>query len=183
MSETFFLETVRLMIVRLILAADRFLTGLAVLAAMLALGAAVAIGFWQIVARFVLAQPSPWSEVAIQLLVAWMVFLGAAGAFRTGAAVSVDLARRASSGVTRLVLDGLIAVSSFAFLGLMVWQGIIIAQRVRFQNLAGLDIPVSVAYAALPAGAAFCMLAVLARLVDPQTRRDEADRAQLDAQV
>ncbi|AFK51985.1 TRAP transporter small permease [Tistrella mobilis] len=170
------------MIIRLILAADRVLTGLAVLTAMIALALAVLLGFWQVVARFVLAQPSPWTEVAIQLLIAWMVFLGAAGAFRTGAAVSVDLARRALKGRARLVLDVVIAAASTGFLVLVVWQGWIVVRRVRFQNLAGLDIPVSYAYAALPVGAAFCMIAVLARLLDPESRREETDPS-LETQV
>ena len=45
----------------------------------------------------------------------------------------------------------------------------------RFQTLAGLEVPVSWAYAAIPVGAAISILAVLAHFFDP--KREELENA------
>ena len=60
-------------------------------------------------------------------------------------------------------------------LGILVWFGVDLAWRVRFQTLAGLEIPVTWAYAAVPTGSAVAILAVLAHFFDPQ--RNELDTA------
>jgi TRAP-type C4-dicarboxylate transport system permease small subunit len=51
--------------------------------------------------------------------------------------------------------------------------GIDVVHRVRFQSLAGLEISISWAYAAIPTGALFGILAVIANHLDP--RRGEID--------
>ena len=70
----------------------------------------------------------------------------------------------------------MISLATLGFLLIMVWQGIEIVQRVRFQTLAGLEISISWAYAAIPVGAAFALLAVAAHFVDP--RRGEIETQQ-----
>jgi TRAP-type C4-dicarboxylate transport system permease small subunit len=49
-------------------------------------------------------------------------------------------------------------------------------QRLRFQNLAGLEISIAWAYAAVPVGAAFGILGVIANFLDP--RRGELETQQ-----
>jgi TRAP-type C4-dicarboxylate transport system permease small subunit len=109
------------------------------------------------------------------MMLIWMAYLGLAAAVRAGSLVSVDLLYRLVRGRRRRVLEGLIALATLALLGVLVWFGIDLTGRVRFQNLAGLEIPVSYAYAAIPAGALVSMLAVVAHFFDP--RREELETA------
>lgn len=160
---------------RFILTLDRWVTQTAMAIASASLGGAVLVAFYQVVARFVLEQPSTWSEVLTRFLLHWMVFLGLTGAFRAGALVSVDLCWRLSRGRFRQILDLFITGVSLALMAGLVWYGIAIVERIRFQTLAGLDISIAFAYAAIPVGAGLAVIGILAHHVDP--RRLELDMA------
>jgi TRAP-type C4-dicarboxylate transport system permease small subunit len=66
-------------------------------------------------------------------------------------------------------------LSSLALLGVMVWFGWEMMQRVRFQNLAGLEISIAWAYAPIPLGALFCIVSAIANFLD--RREEELDTA------
>lgn len=151
----------------LILGLDRRLTGLASNLACALLALISVLGLWQVVSRFVLSQPSTWTEEAMRRLLVWCVMLGIVVAFRRGALVSVDLALRKARGAWRHLLRGLITASGLAYLAVLVGFGINLTWRVRFQSFAAMELSMAWAYAALPVGAALCMLAVIANHVDP----------------
>ena len=67
-------------------------------------------------------------------------------------------------------------IVSLAFLAIVLWFGADIAWRIRYQTFASLDLSVAWAYAALPIGAFFSIVAVLAHSIDP--RRLELETAQ-----
>lgn len=161
--------------VALLLRTERIVTETSVAVACGLLAAAAAVGFYQVLARFVLAQPATWSETLVRTLLIWMVYLGMAGAIRVGALVSVDMLYRACRGRARRILETAIMLATLALLLILFWFGWTLAERVRFQNLAGLEIPVTWAYAAIPVGALLSLLAVLAHYFDP--RRDDLDNA------
>ncbi len=161
--------------VRALLAVERTVTRASVFAACCLLAAAACIGFYQVLARFLLAEPVTWSETAVRVTLIWMAYLGLAGAMRAGALVSVDVLYNLCRGRARRALQAAIAASSLSLLAILVWYGTILAQRVRFQTLAGLEVPVSWAYAAIPVGAAISILAVLAHFFDP--KREELENA------
>ncbi len=125
--------------------------------------------FYQVVTRFVFEQPSTWSEALTRTCLIWMVFLGITIAFRHGALVAIDLAYRSVSGRLQALLQGFITLGSISLLGVILWFGIQMTWRVRFQTLAGLEVPIAWAYAALPVGAFFSLLAVIAHYLDRRT--------------
>ncbi len=158
------------------LAIERRLTALIIVIACLLLGIASTLGMYQVLTRFIFGQPSTWSEIAIRLVIIWMVMFGVVVAFREGAQVSVDLMYRLSGRYQR-PLHCLITLISVLFLGVILWYGIDIAWRVRFQEIAGLEfLPMSIGYAALPVGATFAIIAVIANYLDP--RHSELDTQQ-----
>ncbi|WP_395702036.1 TRAP transporter small permease [Aquabacterium sp.] len=159
-----------------LLALDRRLSGLALAVACALLAIICVLGLWQVVARFVLSQPSVWTEEAMRRLLIWCVMLGVVVAFRRGALVSVDLMLRLSRGTWHRMVRGLITLSSLAFLGVLLWFGIDLAWRVRFQTFASMELSMAWAYAALPVGAALSIVAVLAHHVDPMN--EELENAQ-----
>ena len=158
------------------LAIERRLTALIIVIACLLLGIASTLGMYQVLTRFIFGQPSTWSEIAIRLILIWMVMFGVVVAFREGAQISVDLMYRLSGRYQRL-LHLLITTVILLFLGVIIWYGIDIAWRVRFQEIAGLEfLPMSIGYAALPVGATFAIIAVIANYLDP--RHSELDTQQ-----
>lgn len=151
---------------RAILAVDRFGTGIATVAASLAMTVAVAAGMWQVVARFATETPSIWSEALVRTALIWMAFLGVAVALRAGALVSIDVAHRYSSGALRRAIEAASLAAALSMLGIMFWFGWMMAERVQFQEMAGLEVSMSWGYAAIPVGAVFAMLGAVAHFLD-----------------
>lgn len=149
-----------------VLTLDRWSTGLAATLAVLALAVAVAAGAWQVVARFATETPSIWSEALVRTALIWMAYLGLAVAMRAGALVSVDLLRSLARGALRRAVEAAILAASLALLGVMFWFGWHMAERVRFQEMAGLEVSMSWGYAAIPIGAVFAMIGVVANFLD-----------------
>lgn len=161
--------------VALLMAVERQVTQVAVGAAVCLFAAASLVGIYQVITRFILNEPATWSETLVRTLLIWMVYLGLSSAIRIGALVSVDVVYRACRGRARRALEAAIALATLALLIILFWFGCEMVYRVRFQNLASLEIPVSYAYAAIPTGALLSILAVLAHYFDP--RRQELENA------
>ena len=159
-----------------ILTLDRWITGTAWTLACVLLAAISCLGLWQVVARFVLSQPSTWTEESMRRLLIWMVMLGTVVAFRRGALVSVDLMLRTARGAWLATVRWIITGTALAYLAVLVWFGINLVTRVRFQTFASMELSMGYAYAALPVGAALAMLAVVANHIDPLN--EELDNAQ-----
>jgi TRAP-type C4-dicarboxylate transport system permease small subunit len=159
---------------RAILAADRITTAIAALLASLALTVAVFAGGWQVVARFATETPAIWSEALVRTALIWMAFLGIAVALRAGALVSIDVAHRYSTGVLRRALEAAALAASLSMLGIMFWFGWMMAERVQFQEMAGLEVSMSWGYAAIPIGAVFAMVGVVAHFLDRRSEELEA---------
>jgi len=155
--------------IKIFLAFERRLTGALWMLACLLLAVAASLGFYQVLTRFIFNEPSSWTEVSIRMTLIWMVMIGTVAAFRQGALVSVDLMYRLSRGTWLKVLRTIITTVTLFFLAVLVWYGAEVAWRVRFQELAGLE-PLSIgwAYLALPVGALFSIVAVLANHFDPR---------------
>lgn len=155
-------------------ALDRAVAWLALHLACLLLAVISCLGLWQVVSRFVLSQPSTFTEEAMRRLLIWMVMLGVVVAFRYGALVCVDLMLRLSRGWWRQFVRTTITLASLAFLAVLVWFGVDLAWRVRYQTFASLDLSMAWAYAALPVGALLAMVSVIAFHFDPSDRAPDA---------
>ncbi len=161
---------------RAVLALDRVTTQAALVAACFALAVAVSAGAWQVFTRFLLNQPSPWSEALVRQALVWMVMLGIAGAVRHGALVAIDITRELVKGRVRLALDVVIFAAIALLFGVLFWFGWEMANRVRFQSIAGLEVSIAWGYAAIPVGSVFAIIGALAALLD---RRDAAAEGQV----
>ena len=153
----------------LILTLDRWLTRLSFAVATTLLAVISCLGLWQVTTRFILSQPSVWTEEVMRRLLILCVMLGMVVAIRQGALVSVDLMLRIAKGCWHDALRLFIALATFSFLATILWFGLSLAWRVRFQSFASIEISMAWAYAAIPFGAALGMLAVVAHYLDPPT--------------
>ena len=151
------------------LAFERRVTSVIMVLACLLLGVASILGILQVLTRFIFNQPLTWSEILIRLVIIWMVMFGVVVAFREGAQISVDLMYRLSHGRWKRILHFLITLVAVIFLATLIWYGIDITWRTRFQEIGGLEfLPMSVGYAALPVGAFFAIIAAIANYLDPR---------------
>ena len=158
------------------LAIEQRFTSIIVVLACILLGLASVLGIYQVLIRFIFGTPSTWSEIAIRLVIIWMVMFGVVVAFREGAQVSVDLMYRLS-GRFRRPLHFLLTLIAVLFLSVLIWYGIDIAWRTRFQEIGGMEfLPMSVGYAALPVGSVFAIIAAIANFLDPRHADLEAQQ-------
>ena len=159
------------------LALERRTTALALLVACAMLAISASLAMWQIITRFVLAQPAEWTEVLIRFSLIWMVFMAIAAAFRQGAMVCVDVLYRWSGARTRRFLDWAVAAVSIFLLVLIVWIGWDYAQRGKVQTVSGLEsMSMFWAYLAMPVGGVFAILGAIGNALDP--KREDLDMAQ-----
>lgn len=159
---------------RAVLVADQVLTGLAAVAACLALAIAAVAGLWQVFSRFATETPAVWSEALVRTALIWMALLGLAVALRMGALVSIDVAHRYSKGALQRALEAASLATSLSLMGVLFWFGWGMAQRVKFQEMAGLEVSMSWGYAAIPIGALFAMLGAFAHFLDRRSAELEA---------
>ena len=160
-----------------ILVLESWTTRIAMMLACLMLVVAAALGVFQIFTRFVLEQPAEWSEVLIRFSLIWMVFLGIPMAFRQGAMVSVDALYRAVPTHLKRILDAIVALAALTLMLIILWWGYDYAVRGSVQTMAGLEsLSMFWAYIAMPAGAVFAIIAIVANYIDP--RRMELETAQ-----
>jgi TRAP-type C4-dicarboxylate transport system permease small subunit len=153
-----------------ILATDRVTTAAVTWAACAALALAASLAVFQVFMRYVLRQPTSWSEPLVQLAVIWMVYLGAAATFRIGALVAIDLLLSRLRGRAQRGLSLFITAGSLLLLGHMVWYGWTMAERAAINVNPTLGVSMAWGFAAAPVGAAFAMIAVLAHALDPPPR-------------
>jgi len=153
--------------------AERFLMRWTLRAAMALLILAACVSLYQVVTRFVFEEPSTWSEVTARSLTIWMVYLGMAVAFRTGALMAVEFVFNRLHGSARVVLIAGITGLSLGVLLVMAWFGWEMVGRVKFQMLAGVENPltgegisIALVYAAVPVGAVLAIVGLLARAVE-----------------
>lgn len=141
----------------------------ALVLACLMLAIASALGVFQVFTRFVLEQPAEWTEVLIRFSLIWMVFLGVPMAFRQGAMISVDALYRAVPPRLQRVLDLVIALAALALMLIILWWGSDYAIRGSVQTMAGLEsLSMFWAYIAMPVGAVFSLLSIVAHYLDPR---------------
>ena len=161
----------------LFLSFESWTTRIAMGLACLMLAVASGLAVFQVITRFVLQQPAEWTEVLIRFSLIWMVFLGIPMAFRQGAMVSVDALYRAVPTGAKRVLDLVVALAALALMLIVLWWGWDYAVRGSVQTMAGLEsLSMFWAYLAMPVGAAFSLLGILANYLDP--RRMELETAQ-----
>lgn len=141
---------------------DRNLFRLISVITQLLLLSAVAAGFYQVVARFVLQSPADWSEAWTRASLIWTVMLGLALAFRHGAMLSVEMLHSVLGGSNKRRLEHLVLLITVGFLGFLAWVGAQMTWRVRFQTMPSLEVSISWIYVSIPIGAVLAIAGVIA---------------------
>jgi TRAP-type C4-dicarboxylate transport system permease small subunit len=108
---------------------------------------------WQVFTRFVLSNPSSYTEELARYLLIWIGLVGAAYASGRQLHLAIDLLPRALHGRSRVVLDVTIRiiVATFA-LGVLGYGGFVLV-RISLglgQTSAALGIPIGWVYSVIP---------------------------------
>ncbi|KAA0012843.1 TRAP transporter small permease [Billgrantia pellis] len=158
--------------VNLFLRLERQLTRLALAVAVVMLVVSVTLSFYQVLTRFVFNAPSTWSEVAARTAMIWCVFMAAAATFRGGYMMAVEVIYKLVPQRSILLLEMAVVACCLAVLGVLIHFGMLMTLRVVNQTMSGMNISMSYAYAAIPVGAGFALVAVVARLLAQAAGRE-----------
>jgi TRAP-type C4-dicarboxylate transport system permease small subunit len=159
------------MLVRLAAILDRVLAPfLAVL-----LAAVVLAVTWQVVSRYLLGDPSGWTQELARFLLVWIGLFGGALAYQRRLHLGLDLlSEKRKSAMTGTVN---LCVLLFAVAVLVVGGGALVALTLELEQYSpALGLPMAVVYLGLPASGLLLAVSALAALRHParNDRRSDA---------
>jgi TRAP-type C4-dicarboxylate transport system permease small subunit len=124
----------------------------------------------QIVCRYVLLIPLPWSEEAARYLLVWVSLLAAALAFRDDSHIRLDVLLNRLGPRSRRRVAVVLRMIGLGFAALLLTYGISQAKLGRFTNSPGLNISMFAAYCSIPVAAAVMILNILDCLLRQRAR-------------
>lgn len=131
-------------------------------------GAVLVVTFAQVVCRYALKSPLPWSQDVLRLAFTYLVFWGAAWCVRERGHLNVDVVLTAIPARLRQGVELAINVVLCAFFLFLVLYGIRFAQNGLTQTAPYLPIPMTLYYASIPSASAlmlFYMLGIAAQQI------------------
>lgn len=118
--------------------------------------------FAQVIFRYVLSQPLPWSEELARYLMIWVACLAASEAYVRGTHVGVNLFARAAGPGVRKAMVLAIHLTIVALMGVIAYQGFLLSFLLRDQVSPAIEVPMTWPYLAVPAGAVLIFIQALA---------------------
>lgn len=128
---------------------------------------------WQVVTRFVMSEPSSYTEEVARFLLIWIGLLGAAYAYRKHAHLGLDIVTRSLTGRSAVIAQKVAdACCLFFALTVMVIGGANLVQITLELNQvsAALQMPMGYIYAVLPISGCLIILFAFDRLFTPYER-------------
>lgn len=110
----------------------------------------IAVTLAQVVFRYVIAAPLPWSEELARYCFVWIVFLGGAIGLSRGVHLGVDLLVNAMPAPVRRGMDVLTNVLIAAFAVTVIYASLPVLNMNMFQRSPALGVPMTYIYIAIP---------------------------------
>lgn len=129
----------------------------------------------QIFTRFVIEYPLHWTEELARYLMVYLVFLGAAIALRNNRLIAIEALTQVLSPLLQRVFKIVVMILTIVFAIILIIHGFEIVQAVSMQKSAGLRIPMSVPYLAIPIGALLMVINACAVLFTPHRDTEEKE--------
>lgn len=123
---------------------------------------------WQVFSRYVLKNPSAYTEELARYLLIWIGLLGSAYAVGRGMHLAIDLLPQALHGPSRRRLDQVIAMFVLLFAAtVLVWGGAKLVWMTLYlgQNSAAMRIPLGYVYLAVPVSGALMIYYAIVQIV------------------
>jgi TRAP-type C4-dicarboxylate transport system permease small subunit len=116
----------------------------------------------QVIFRYILSQPLPWSEELARYLMIWVACLAASEAYAKGNHVGINLVIDALKPSLRKIMILAIHLAVSVLMGLIAYQGFALSFLLRDQLSPALEIPMTWPYMAVPVGAVLILIQALA---------------------
>ena len=129
--------------------------------------AVLVVTFAQVLFRYVLKSPLPWSQDVLRLAFTYLVFWGAAWCVREKGHLNVDVVLTAIPVKARQAVELVINLVLCAFFIFLIIYGVSFAQNGLNQTAPYLPIPMTMYYASIPS-AAVLMLFYMVQIVAEQ---------------
>lgn len=127
------------------------------------------ITFAQVVCRYVLKSPLPWSQDVLRLAFTYLVFWGAAWCTKEKGHLNVDVVLTMMKPKVRLFVEFFINLVLVVFFILMIYQGYKFAVTGLTQKAPYLPIPMTCYYASIPT-AGLLMLYYMVQILFEQVK-------------
>lgn len=108
---------------------------------------------WQVATRFILNEPSSYTEELATYLLLWISLLGAAYALRQRAHLGIDVvvSRLAPQAQVRARVIGYVVIALFSLVAFVIGGGILVSVTFELgQRSAAFQVPVGYVYTVLP---------------------------------
>ena len=129
---------------------------------------------WQVMSRYLLEDPSPWTEELARFLLIWIGMLGASFAFRQHAHLGLELLPRKLEGVPASLLRyfTLVVVALFAALVLITGGSNLVSLTWELrQYSAVLGMPIAWVYSVIPLTGALIVFYCIVQALEPDDGR------------
>lgn len=115
---------------------------------------------WQVFTRFVIQNPSSWTEELATILLIWVSLLGASVAFIRKGHLGVDYFVNKLQGKSRILMDLVVHLLVAFFAGIMIGGGITLVNRtlVTQQILPAIGLKMGYVYLAVPISGFFILI-------------------------
>lgn len=111
------------------------------------------IVFLQFFTRYVMNDSLAWTEEIARYALIWVVFVGAAMVTRRNSHIAVELVSNLlPQNATRAALLAFIDLVKLGFMGLLAYFSITIVERMHYQRMTVIDLPMSYVYAGVVLG-------------------------------
>ncbi|WP_045861575.1 TRAP transporter small permease [Teredinibacter purpureus] len=133
---------------------------------------------WQVITRFIVSQPSSYTEEIARYLLVWIGILGAAYAFRRHAHLGLDIVTRSLKGRKAMIAQKAADFMCLVFaLSVMVIGGFnLVSLTLELNQLsAALQVRVGYIYSVIPISGVLISLFALERLLSPYSAVAEHD--------
>lgn len=125
----------------------------------------VCVTLAQVIFRYVVSAPLPWSEELARYCFVWIVFLGAAVGLSRGIHLGVDLLVNRMPEPMRRALDALVSLLIGGFAATVIYASLPVLRMNVFQSSPALGVQMSWIYIAIPISMALILLICAERLI------------------
>ena len=145
--------------------------------------AMVGLTCWQVFTRYLLKQPSSWSEELVSYLFAWMSLFGASLVTGERGHMNIPLlAQQASPGAQKALSVFAETVACLFSAVILIFGGVQITNLAMGQMTSSLGIPIGIFYIILPLSGILNVIYTILNIVDilhgslPRTEAEEAEK-------
>lgn len=128
---------------------------------------------FQVFMRFVMNDPSAWSEEAALIAFVYLVFLGTALAASNGLNLTADMISPYLGARGKVWAQRILAAITIAFLAVVFFTGVRMSLAVRGATTTALNFPMPLLYASVPIGAVLHALGVVNWMRHPREVKPE----------